>query len=389
MAKLLLFFLICSLTFYGLTGIPLAILQESATQQDQERVFLDLSLELLDQYELPQQKFDNTDVGGLSAISYDRQKDLFYAVSDDRSKLAPARFYTLKIDLNQSNLQAVNIDKIEVKNVTFLKNKQGENYPINTIDPEGIAISPRHTVFVSSEGNTLERIPPSIAEFDFNGNFQREIRIPQRYLPNEQSEPLSKGVQNNLGFEALTIKANGTGPEDPFRLFVGTEAALTQDFRPEIPKTQNNSRLLHYVINPFGETVLIGENIYTVDSASPGVVYNGLTELITLPQEGYLLSLERTFGLGGGGAKIFQVVVANATDTSNIEVLDANTNEYTPLKKQLVLNLKQLKIPLENLEGMTLGPRLQDGSQSLIVISDNNFSQGQKNQFLLFKLVEY
>ncbi len=35
---------------------------------------------------------------------------------------------------------------------------------------------------------------------------------------------------------------------------------------------------------------------------------------------------------------------------------------------------------------MTLGPRLPDGRQSLLLVSDNNFTPGQVSQFLLFAL---
>jgi hypothetical protein len=52
----------------------------------------------------------------------------------------------------------------------------------------------------------------------------------------------------------------------------------------------------------------------------------------------------------------------------------------------LLLNLKQLDIRLDNLEGMTLGPRLPDGSQSLLLVSDNNFNSLQITQLLLFRL---
>jgi hypothetical protein len=50
------------------------------------------------------------------------------------------------------------------------------------------------------------------------------------------------------------------------------------------------------------------------------------------------------------------------------------------------LDLSELGIYLDNLEGMTLGPRLPDGSQSLVLVSDNNFNDIQLTQFLLFRL---
>jgi hypothetical protein len=50
------------------------------------------------------------------------------------------------------------------------------------------------------------------------------------------------------------------------------------------------------------------------------------------------------------------------------------------------LGLDALGIPLDNVEGMTLGPELPDGRRSLILVSDNNFAPSQFTQFLLFAL---
>ena len=40
--------------------------------------------------------------------------------------------------------------------------------------------------------------------------------------------------------------------------------------------------------------------------------------------------------------------------------------------------------PLDNVEGMTFGPRLRDGRRTLLLVSDNNFAATQFTQFLLF-----
>jgi hypothetical protein len=55
-------------------------------------------------------------------------------------------------------------------------------------------------------------------------------------------------------------------------------------------------------------------------------------------------------------------------------------------RKTLLLDLDELGIPLDNVEGMTFGPRLPDGRQSLVLVSDNNFAATQFTQFLLFAL---
>ena len=49
-------------------------------------------------------------------------------------------------------------------------------------------------------------------------------------------------------------------------------------------------------------------------------------------------------------------------------------------------NLDDLGIPLDNVEGLTFGPRLRDGRRSLVLVSDNNFAATQFTQFLLFAI---
>ncbi len=351
-----------------------------------ERIFRNFSLEFLDQYEIPQTTFENTQVGGLSAIAYNRQQDRFYVLSDDRSAISPARFYTFKLGVKQTDDLHIKIDSFEPKTVTFLQDEQGKNYEVGSIDPEGLALSPRNTIFISSEGDPTQNVKPFIAEFELDtGKKLLDIRLPQRYFSNEQPDQ-PQGVQENLAFESLTINRTGL-PEDPFRLFSATESALIQDESFE-GEEQARIRWLHYVINPIGNPVLVAEHLYLLEPAPIEVISNGLSELIALRTEGYFLSLERSFGFTGAGAKIFQVVIGDATDTSNIASLKGNLTQVRPLKKELLFDLQELGIELDNLEGMTLGPRLPDGSQSFLLISDDNFNDEQISQLLLFRLVE-
>ncbi len=351
----------------------------------QERLFRDFTLEFVDQYEIPKVTFKDTLVGGLSAIAYNREQDLFYVLSDDRSRKSPARFYSFKLGIEQTTDAQIKIASFEPQDVTLLRNEAGKKYPKGEIDPEGLTISPRNTIFISSEGNPTQDIAPFIAEFELEtGQKLSDLRLPQRFLPGDSSQP--QGIQENLAFESLTINRIGL-PEDPFRLFTATESALLQDESFE-GEEQSRIRFLHYVINPVGNPVLLAEHLYLLDPAPIEVISNGLTELLALPKEGYFLSLERTYGFTGAGAKLFQVVIGNATDTSNIVSLKGNIAQVQPLQKQLLFDLQDLGIYLDNLEGMTIGPQLPDGSRSLLLISDDNFNDEQISQLLLFRLVE-
>ncbi|MGF1587978.1 MAG: esterase-like activity of phytase family protein [Pleurocapsa sp.] len=351
----------------------------------QERMFRNFSLEFIDQYEIPKATYQNTLVGGLSAIAYNREQDIFYVLSDDQSKYSPARFYTFKLKIKQTDNAQIKLESFEPQDVTILLDENGKQYQPGSIDPEGLAISPRNTLFISSEGNPIQEVEPFIAEFELaTGKKVLDVPLPKRYLSGVESP--SQGIQQNLGFESLTINRTGL-PEDPFRLFTATESALIQD-ESLAAEEQARIRFLHYVINPVGNPVLVAEHLYLLESAPVEVISNGLTELLALPTEGYFLSLERTFGFEGAGAKLFQLVIANATDTTNIASLRGNITQVQPLRKKLLFNLANLGIYLDNLEGMTTGPRLPDGSKSLLLISDDNFNDEQINQLLLFRLVE-
>ena len=102
---------------------------------------------------------------------------------------------------------------------------------------------------------------------------------------------------------------------------------------------------------------------------------------------GYFLSLERSVGESGYSDRIFQVFTGDATDTSRIASLSGELQKVQPMRKKLLLDFDNIRITAGNLEGMSLGPRLPDGSQSLLVVSDDNFNGEVGPRFLLFRLV--
>jgi hypothetical protein len=352
------------------------------------RIFNKLSIEYIGEYQVPDNlQFKKTTVGGLSGLTYDRQRNRFYAVSDDRGDLAPARFYTLKLDLDTKNPDRVKFNKVDILDVTLLKNASGETYAKGTIDTEAIALTPQSSLIISSEGDRGKNIPPFINEFDLKtGKVKQALPIPQRYLPDTEGK---RGVQNNLAFEGMTLSPTGTLPAsgEPLRLFAATESALLQD--KEVSKVGDNGKIpgaknrwLHYLISDRPE--IISEHLYQLDSPPLGAVEHGLSEIQSIDTSGHFLTLERSFGLTGFRVKLFQTSMAGATDTSKIASFKGSTN-IQAIKKELAFDLKTLDIYIDNLEGMALGSRLPDGSQTLLLVSDNNFTNRQITQFLLFK----
>ena len=351
----------------------------------EERLFLPLAVEVLDVYNLPSQDFQNTTVGGLSALAYDRSVDQFYALSDDQGRFGPPRFYTMAMAFGLGDDGQPQFKHLSIQSVTSFSDAEGNPYPPGQLDPEGFALSPRNTILMSSEGNVDQRIPPALGEFDrATGRLLMDFRIPDRFLPDDVDPP-TRGVRNNLSFESLSINvAPGTaGQTEPFRLFVATESALAQDYEAD-PYHPLHSRFLHYLIGE-EQSTLIAEHAYPLDLEPSGAVVNGLTELLVIDQGGHFLALERAFGLRGFNVRLYQLATGGATDISTLTSLRGAAG-ISPIRKQPLLNFADTSLPPDNLEGMTLGPRLPDGSQSLVVISDNNFEPGRPTQIILLRL---
>jgi myo-inositol-hexaphosphate 3-phosphohydrolase len=105
-----------------------------------------------------------------------------------------------------------------------------------------------------------------------------------------------------------------------------------------------------------------------------------------------MLALERAFSVGvGNTVKLYEVLSQGALDVT--DELDLFWEEEgipfeidPPVAKRELLNIADLGITPDNLEGMTFGPALSDGRKSLILVSDNNFSDTQVTQFIAFAL---
>lgn len=343
----------------------------------ESRLFLNLSASFLGEYDLPQSEFKGTTVGGFSALSYDRQRDRIYALSDDDTK---PRFYTL--NLNRQDLTNPTLTKITVEDVTLLADPLKTDTSPAQMDGEGIELTRQGMVFVASEGNIAAQVPPRLSEFELeSGTWTRDLPLPKQYWTLNEDGTQALGVQPNQGLESLAINEEGD------RLFAAIEAPLTQD-TPSTPDKPYYSRFLHYWIGE-PEPLLISENLYPLDPPMPDSQKYGLSDIIPVDDGGHFLSLERSYSPSTGySAKIYQMVTGIATDTSRNHDLSLNSTSIVPIMKKQLLNLSDLNLGLQNLEGLILGPYLEDGSRSLILVSDNGFQADTPTQFLIFRLAK-
>ncbi|MEH2422652.1 MAG: phytase [Nostoc sp.] len=341
-------------------------------------------------------------LGGLSGVTYDAANNRYYAISDDRSQVAPARFYTFT-----TNPGTISTTGVTFTNVTPLKTTSGNFFALNSLDPEGIALTNNGTVFISSEGEVnpgAGRVTnPFIKEFSLTtGQEVRSLLIPSKFLPVVEDtngngvidigDTQTSGVYNNLAFESLTITL------DQKTLFTATENALSQDGLKASLTSGSRSRILQYNLvsgQPEKEYLYITDTIAQAPKPSTGSSDNGLADLLAIDNRGTLLALERSFSAGVGETiKIYEVSLQGATDISFYDSLNNLSAEQLaaikPAQKRLLLNLNNLNLPtdanhptgVDNIEGITFGPKLADGRQSIVLVSDNNFGSTQYTQIL-------
>lgn len=317
-------------------------------------------------------QFEGTTVGGLSGTAYDAEKGVYYALSDDRSQFAPARFYTLRIDLADGDLQQGGVTVIEV---TTLLDDDGQPFPAFSLDPEGLALTKARRLVIVSEGDAVRRIAPFVREFALDGRQLREFEVPDYYAPTATT-----GIRNNLAFESAGLTPSGKD------LFTATENALLQDGPAAATTTGSPSRILRLDVRT---GALEAEYVYPVEPVRDAPVpvgnfsTNGLVELLPLGPT-RLIALERGFSVGVGNTlQLYVINTAGATDVSGTSPLPADAE---PLRKELLLDLSTLGLTLDDLEALALGPVLPDGRQSLLITSDDNFSATQVTQVLAFAL---
>lgn len=347
-------------------------------------------LKYLNSYEIPYNfKYNNTTVGGLSGIDYDTKKNLYYLVSDDRSDKNPVRFYTAEIYLSEKG-----IDSLVFTGVTNMLQPNGNTYPnsttgrFNTPDPEAIRYDPLAGYLVwSSEGERIVNekdtvlVNPEVNIINTQGKYMNRFTLPG----NLNMQATEKGPRRNGVLEGMDFADNYK------TLYVNVEEPLYED-GPRADITDNNSfiRIIKFNTKKRIPTAQYAYKLEPVAHKSvPETAFkiNGVPDLLSLGNNKLLL-IERSFSTGRIPCtiKLFKVDLDGATDISHITLKD--NPSFSAAKKTLLLNMDDLGIYTDNIEGVTFGPVLPNGRNTLIFIADNNFSIVKKTQVLLFEVLE-
>lgn len=361
----------------------------------------DINLSYLGQQTVPTGTlFAGTSVGGLSALDYDAANQRYFALSDDRSGINPARFYTLSLDLGQfTRAAAPGMAGVSFTGVTTLQQPGGGAFATNAVDPEGLRLDPaRGTLYWSNEG---QRSPgflnPTVREMNLDGTHARDFAVPTYYNPSGSSLGLSagdQGVYDNLAFESVALSTDGN------TLYVATENGLTQNGLPATILSGSRSRILAFDIAtglPSAEYIHDIAPVPVLPRPITALATNGLSDMVAIGDLEFI-AIERSFSSGvavpgtsttGYTIRLHHLDATSATNVAGLSSLSGLA--ITPVAKTLLLDLATLKnddgspLALDNIEGLTLGP-VVDGKQTLILVSDNNFSASQSTQFVALQI---
>lgn len=349
-----------------------------------------ITLSYLGEQELPNAlQFQGTTVGGLSAISYDAKRHQYLLISDDRSAKNPARFYTAKIAASIAGLQSVTLTGTHP-----LLQADGSVFPPTVVtgttttslapDPEGLAVDPKHDQFAwSSEG---ERIVSPTAPAVLEDPWVRTATLTGRYVnqyalaPQLHMNTQQVGPRQNQVLEGLSFTPDGR------ELWSAMEDPIFQDGADPTPQHGALVRVTELDPKrhlPVAQYAYRLQPLFATPPSSEPTDTNGLSDITALGG-GRFLVIERAYVAGVDRIRIYLADDHAATDVLARDSTDAA--HVTPMHKRLLVDLADVKgLPrIDNVEGITLGPRLKDGRRLLLLVSDDNFSTSQVTQFIAF-----
>jgi hypothetical protein len=328
--------------------------------------------------------FDDTTVGGLSAISYDPGRQQYYVISDDRSEKNPARFYTVRISFPDNKLGSVQwvatTPLLDRTGTPFAPLSAGTAPPVIPPDPEGIAFDQgRQELCWSSEGERIIMDPdrplllnPWVRVAGLDGAFRAQFELPAGLTMSAHDT----GPRKNMTLEGLTLTPSGE------HLFAGMEDPGYNDGNLPTPDAGALTRITRFDVATGKPTAQFA---YPLDPIpAPNGEANGLSDLVALDDENFLM-VERSHGTHNV-ARIYRASITGAENVlGRPSLVDAPA---TPMTKNLLADLSAMPQVrnLDNVEGITLGPKLSGGRQSIVLVTDDNFSPTQMTQFYAFAL---
>ncbi len=193
------------------------------------------------------------------------------------------------------------------------------------------------------------------------------------------------GLRQNGVFEGLTFADN-------FKtVYVSVEEPLYEDGpRAGLKDTNSFIRIIKYDVKsrkPIAQYAYHLDPVAHPSTPANAFKVNGIPDILAIDKN-KLLVIERSFSTGVAGCmiRVYLTSLSNAANIAGITTLQQKPAALVAEKK-LLINMDDLGIYIDNIEGVTFGPDLPNGHKTLIFVSDNNFTREQKTQFLLFEVM--
>jgi hypothetical protein len=214
-------------------------------------------------------------------------------------------------------------------------------------------------------------LDPWVRVAGLDGAYQGQFALPADLAMSAQQT----GPRRNRALEGVALTPDGQS------MF----AAMEDPGYNDGPETGDGHRVLTRITRfDVATGRATAQYAYPMDAPTPPAEENGVSDLVALSDTAFLV-LERSDSL----PQAIHVYRAEIGPATNVLALPSmNGVGLTPMTKSLAVDMAATPglSPLDNVEGITLGPKLADGRQSVVFVSDNNFSPRQVTQFLLFAM---
>jgi len=321
------------------------------------------------------------EVGGLSALAYDKRRHA-YAAIEDHSASDPTRMWFFRDPKDPA-----------VTGTLLLSKADGTPYTGDDFDAEGLAVLPNGDYLVSSE------VEPSIHVFSRAGREKSQLTVPTRFGVAPAGEATA-----NATLEGLSLSPDGS------RIYAAMEGTLSGDVASSGAATYR--RILVYSRTHAGAYKLTKQIGYRVGDGMR------ISEVASYGRDG-LLILEAAFDPAFGNT-IRLVAVPKASQAADVtRVADLGDTPAKVAKSTLVSDVTkcpdlgataketQANPLMDNYEAMSLrtGPSGRHGGKhgghalanhhgghakrigaTVLLLSDDNFGDGQTTRLLRLKV---
>lgn len=304
-------------------------------------------------WQIPAQaKLENFTIGGLSGCSKLGEEIQF--ISDDRGNQGHPRILVLNYDSQKSELNTKDQKWLRVAkpvdNKTFL-------------DMEGLARLSADKTLISSEGDLSQkpRQPVSLFWIDSKGQRLSDVTLPQKFIANP-SGLQTRGTQNNMGFEGLSIDAE-----------LGLWGAILEG-----PLVQDPTKLIMIEGAASGTSVQVEWSYPIPQYIGDGLgAAMGVTDFVYDKNQS-LIVIERGVSVSLSGVNYDAQMCTAEKDAATKSIKRKCSYDFAQ-DKALKAHAKEVL----NYEGICW---LNDQKTQFMVINDNNFSKTENNLFLLYQI---